>query len=337
MLGSNPRPLGDPVRRRDVFPLISGVAIWPLTARAQQLKPPIIGYFGATGAAAEKSRTDAFVQRLSELGWIDGHTVAIEYYWAESRSERFTEIAGDLVRRQVDVIVATSIAAALACKQATSVIPIVFPLAGDPLGTGLVTSLARPGGNVTGLSNQGADLAGKRLEVLREVNPGLRKLAVLANVEYPGRIPEIADIQAAAQSLGLDVATFEIKPAGEIASVFTAMRKEGAEALYVVGDTFMNSSRVRISSLAVQARLPTIYVAREYVEAGGLMSYGANIPHLFARAAELVDKILRGTKPGDIPVEQPTEFELVVNLKTAKALGLAIPESFLLRADEVIE
>ena len=325
------------MRRRDVFPLISSVAIWPLTARAQQLKPPTIGYFGATAAAAEKSRTDAFVRRLSELGWIDGHTVAIEYHWAESRTERFTEIAGDLVRLPVDIIVATSIAAALACKQATSVIPIVFPLAGDPLGTGLVTSLARPGGNVTGLSNQGADLAGKRLEVLREVNPGLRNLAVLANAEYPGRIPEIADIQAAAQSLGLDIVTFEIKPAGDIASVFNAMREEGAEALYVVGDTFMNSNRVRISSLAVQARLPTIYVAREYVEAGGLMSYGANIPHLFARAAELVDKILRGTKPGDIPVEQPTEFELVVNLKTAKALGLAIPESFLLRADEVIE
>jgi putative tryptophan/tyrosine transport system substrate-binding protein len=337
MLGSNPRPLGDPVRRRDVFPLITGVAIWPLTARAQQLKPPTIGYFGATAAAAEKSRTDAFVQRLSELGWIDGHTVAIEYHWAESQTERFTEIAVNLVRLPVDIIVATSIAAALACKQATLVIPIVFPLAGDPLGTGLVSSLARPGGNVTGLSNQGADLAGKRLEILREVNPGLRKLAVLANAEYPGRIPEIADIQAAAQSLGLDVATFEIKPAGDVASVFNAMRKEGAEALYVVGDTFMNSNRVRISSLAVQARLPTIYVAREYVEAGGLMSYGANIPHLFARAAELVDKILRGTKPGDIPVEQPTEFELVVNLKTAKALGLAIPESFLLRADEVIE
>jgi putative ABC transport system substrate-binding protein len=221
--------------------------------------------------------------------------------------------------------------------QATTVIPIVFPLAGDPLATGLVTSLARPGGNVTGLSNQGADLAGKRLEVLREVTPGLRKLAVLANAEYPGRISEIADIQTAARTLGLNVAVFEIRPAGDIVPAFDTMKKDGAEALYVVGDTFMNSNRARISTLAIQARLPTIYVAREYVEAGGLMSYGANIPHLFARAAELVDKILRGTKPGDIPVEQPTEFELVVNLKTAKALGLAIPESFLLRADKVIE
>ena len=201
----------------------------------------------------------------------------------------------------------------------------------------MVTSLARPGGNVTGLSNQGADLAGKRLEVLREVTPGLRKLAVLANAEYPGRISEIADIQTAARSLGLNVAVFEIRPAGDIVPVFDTMKKDRAEALYVVGDTLMNSNRARISTLAIQARLPTIYVAREYVEAGGLMSYGANIPHLFARAAELVDKILRGTKPGDIPVEQPTKFELVINLKTAKTLGLSIPQTLLATADNVIE
>ena len=326
------------MRRREFVAAVGGTVVtWPLAARAQQPKPPTIGYFGATTAAAEKLRTDAFVQRLSELGWIEGHTVAIEYRWGESRTEHFTEIATDLVRLRLDIIVATSIAAVLACKQATTVIPIVFPLAGDPLATGLVASLARPGGNVTGLSNQGADLAGKRLEVLREVTPGLRKLAVLANAEYPGRISEIADIQTAARTLGLNVAVFEIRPAGDIVPVFDTMKKDGAEALYIVGDTFMNSNRARISTLAIQARLPTIYVAREYVEAGGLMSYGANIPHLFARAAELVDKILRGTKPGEIPVEQPTEFELVVNLKTAKALGLAIPELFLLRADKVIE
>jgi putative ABC transport system substrate-binding protein len=325
------------MNRREFIAIAGSAAAWPLAVRAQQPKPPTIGYFGATTAAAEKLRTDAFVQRLSELGWIESHTVAIEYRWGESRTEHFTEIATDLVRLRVDIIVATSIAAVLACKQATTVIPIVFPLAGDPLATGLVTSLARPGGNVTGLSNQGADLAGKRLEVLREVTPGLRELAVLANAEYPGRISEIADIQTAARTLGLNVAVFEIRPAGDISPVFDAMRKDGAEALYVVGDTFMNSNRVRISSLAIQARLPTIYVAREYVEAGGLMSYGANIPHLFARAAELVDKILRGTKPGDIPVEQPTKFELVINLKTAKATSIDISATVLARADEVIE
>jgi putative ABC transport system substrate-binding protein len=325
------------MKRREFIALLGVAAAWPLAARAQQPKPPTIGYFGATAAAAEKSRTGAFVQRLGELGWIEGQTVAIEYRWAESQTERFPEIAAELVQHRVDIIVATSIAAVLACKQATTVIPIVFPLAGDPLATGLVASLARPGGNVTGLSNQGADLAGKRLEVLREVNPGLRRFAVLANAEYPGRISEIADIQTAARTLGLNLAVFEIRPAGDVSPVFDTMRKDGAEALYVVGDTFMNSNRARISTLAIQARLPTIYVAREYVEAGGLMSYGANIPHLFARAAELVDKILRGTKPGDIPVEQPTKFELVINLKTAKALGLIVPATLIARADEVIE
>jgi putative ABC transport system substrate-binding protein len=326
------------MRRRTFITLLGGAAVvWPLSARAQQSALPTIGYLGATTAAAERLRTDAFVQRLSELGWIEAHTVAIEYRWGESRTERFPEIAAHLVQLQVDIILVTSTAAALACKQATAVIPIVFPLTGDPLGTGLVASLARPGGNVTGLSNQAADLAGKRLEILREVAPGLRRLAILANAEYPGRISEIADIQAAARTLSLDVDAFDIRRAEDIASEFDAIRKHGAEALYVVGDTLMNSNRGRIGALAMNARLPTIYVAREYVEAGGLMSYGANIPHLFRRAAELVDKILRGAKPGDIPVEQPTKFELAINLKTAKALGLTVPPQLLARADEVIE
>jgi putative ABC transport system substrate-binding protein len=322
------------MKRREFITLLGGAVVaWPLCVRA---KPPTIGYLGATTAAAERLRTDAFVQRLRELGWIEAHTLAIEYQWGESRTERFPEIAADLVRRQVDIILVTSTAAALACKQATTVIPIVFPLTGDPLGTGLVASLARPGGNVTGLSNQAADLAGKRLEILREVVPSLRRLAILANAEYPGRILEIADIQAAAHMLDIDVDTFEIRRAEDIAFVFD-LRKHGTEALYVVGDTLMNSNRDRISAWAMSARLPTIYVAREYVEVGGLMSYGANIPHLFSRAAELVDKILRGAKPGDIPVEQPTKFELAINLKTAKALGLELPPTLLARADEVIE
>jgi putative tryptophan/tyrosine transport system substrate-binding protein len=258
------------MRRRQFIALLGGTtAAWPLWARAQQPKPPTIGYFGATTATAEKSRTDAFVQRLSELGWIEGQTIAIEYRWAESLTERLPEIAADLVRLRVDTIVATSIAAALACKKATTAIPIVFPVAGDPLGTGLVTSLAQPGGNVTGLSNQGADLAGKRLEALREVDPVVRKLAVLVNAEYAGHKTEVANINTAAQTLGLDVSVFEIKPDEDhLAAAFSAIGKEGADALYVIGDTFINSSRVRVGSLAAQARLPTICIAREYVEAG---------------------------------------------------------------------
>jgi len=325
------------MRRREVITLLGGAVVWPLCVRAQQPKPPSIGYLGATTAASERLRTDAFVQRLSELGWIEGRTVAIEYRWGEGRTERFPEIAAELVQLRVDIILVTSTAAALACKQATAVIPIVFPLAGDPLGTGLVASLARPGGNVTGLSNQAADLAGKRLEILRKVAPGLHRLAILANVEYPGRISEIADTQRAARTLGLDVTVFEVRLAEDIAPVFENMRKGRADALYVLGDTLMNSNRARISTLAVSARLPSICVAREYVEAGALISYGANIPNLFRRAAELVDKILRGAKPGDIPVEQPTKFDLVINLKTAKALGLVIPNPLLALADEVIE
>jgi putative ABC transport system substrate-binding protein len=325
------------LKRRELITLLGGGAAWPLTARAQQPgKLPTIGYLGSTTPAAERLRTDAFVQRFRELGWIEGHSVAIEYRWGESRAERFAESAAEFVKLRVDIILATSTQAALVCKRATAVIPIVFPLTGDPLGTGLVASLARPGGNVTGLSNQAADLASKRLEILREVAPGLHRLAILANAEYPGRISEIADIQAAARTLGLDVAAFEIGPAEDIAAVFDTL-KGRAEALYVVGDTFMNSNRVRISILAMHARLPTIYVAQEYVDAGGLISYGANIPHLFRRAAEIVDKILHGAKPADIPVEQPTKFDLVINLTTAKALGLTVPPNLLATADEVIE
>jgi putative tryptophan/tyrosine transport system substrate-binding protein len=325
------------IRRRTFITLLGGATVaWPLAARAQQPKLPTIGYFGATTAAAEKSRTDAFVQRLRELGWIEGRTVAIEYRWGEGRNERFAEIAAELVRLKVDVILATATQVALISKRATATIPIVIGLTGDPLSTGLVDSLARPGSNVTGLSNQAADLGGKRLEILRELVPGFRRLAMLANVGYPGGKPEMREIEAAADTLGVAVAPFEIGRAEEIAPVFDAI-KGRAGALYVVGDTFMNSNRVRISTLAIAARMPTMYVHRDYVEAGGLISYGANIQNLFRRAAEYVDKILRGARPGDLPVEQPTKFDLVVNLTTAKALGLDVPPTLLARADEVIE
>ena len=225
---------------------------------------------------------------------------------------------------------------ALAAKQATAVIPIVFAGAGDPVGTGIVASLARPGGNVTGLSVQFTDLAGKRLELLREVVPNLRRLAIMGNVGNPIHVLEMDKVQVAAHTLGLEVAALEIRRGEDIAPAFEAL-KGRAEALYVPADPLMNTNRVRINTLALGARLPTMHGVREYVEAGGLMSFGPSIPDLYRRAAEFVDKILRGTKPSDIPVEQPTKFDLIINLTTAKALGLTIPEPFLLRADEVIE
>ena len=291
---------------------------------------------GRRHAFSQSQWVAAFVQRLRELGWIEGRTVAIEYRWAEGRSERFAEIAAEFVRLKVDVIVTAGTAAVVAAKQATSVIPIVFAAAGDPVGTGLVASLARPGGNVTGLSIQATDLAGKRLELLREVVPGLRRLAIMANVGNPAAVLEMGEVQAAARTLGLEVVTLEIRRAEDIAPAFEAL-KGRADALYVVGDPLVNTNRVRINTLALAARLPTMYGSREYVEAGGLMSYGANFPDLFRRAADYVDKILRGAKPADIPVEQPTKFDLVINLTTAKALGLDVPPTLLARADEVIE
>ena len=284
----------------------------------------------------ESYRVAAFVQRLRELAWIDGRNLAIEYRWAEGRNERYAENAAELVRLKVDVIVTVATPATLAAKQATAVIPIVFAATGDPVGTGLVASLARPGGNVTGLSSQTAETAGKRVELLREIVPGLGRLAIMGNVGNPISVLEFGEVQAAARALGLEVTTSELRRAEDISPAFDAL-KGRADALYVCTDPLVNTHRIRINTLALAARLPTIYLFREYVEAGGLMSYGPNFRDLFRRAADYVDKILRGAKPGDIPVEQPTKFDLIINLTTAKALGLTIPEPFLLRADEVIE
>jgi putative ABC transport system substrate-binding protein len=326
------------IRRREFITLVGGAtAAWPLAARAQQAaRRPTIGYMGANTPVVESQRTAAFVQRLRELGWIEGRTFAIEYRWAEGRNERFAEIAAEFVQLKVEVIVTAGTAAVVAAKQATSVIPIIFALGGDPVGTGLVASLARPGGNVTGLTQQATDLAGKRIELLREVVPGLGRLATMANIGNPLAVLEMREVHAAARALGLEIATSEIRRAEDIAPAFDAL-KGRADALYVVADPLVTSNRIRINTLALGARLPTMHGQNDNVEAGGLMSYGANFPDLYRRAADYVDKILRGTKPADIPVEQPTKFDLAINLTTAKALGLKIPESFLLRADEVIE
>jgi putative ABC transport system substrate-binding protein len=327
------------MRRREFITLLGGAAAvgaLPLDARAQQAgKLPTVGFLGTTTQAAWGPWTAAFVQRLRELGWIEGRTVTVEYRWAEGRSERYAEIAAEFVRLNVDVIL-TAGAAVPALKQVTSLIPIVFTINSDPVGEALVASLARPGGNITGLSSQATDVAGKRLELLREVLPGFRRLALLGNVGVAGSVQEMGEVQTAARTLGLEVATLEIRRAEDIAPAFQVL-KGGAEALYVVGEALMNTSRVQINTFALAARLPTIASNRDFVGAGALMSYGPNFPDLFRRAAEYVDKILRGAKPANMPVEQPTKFDLVVNLTTAKALGLKIPETFLLRADEVIE
>jgi putative ABC transport system substrate-binding protein len=326
------------VNRREFITLLGGATVaWPLAARAQQLgKLPTIGILGSGTPATHGHWYAAFVQRLRELGWIDGRTVAIEYRWAEDRTDRAAEIAAEFVRRKVDVIVTSGTALVVAAMQATSVIPIVFAAAGDPVSTGLVASLARPDGNVTGLSNQQIDLASKRLELLREFVPGLRRLAMLVNAGYPAFALERGEVQAAARTLGLEAVTLEIRHAEDIAPAFEAL-KDRVEALYVVSDPLVNTNRVRIGTLALAAQVPTLHGNRELVEAGGLMSYGPNFPDLFRHAADFVDKILRGAKPADLPVEQPTKFDLVVNLKTAKAIGLEIPPTLLARADEVIE
>jgi putative ABC transport system substrate-binding protein len=324
------------LKRRAFIALLCGAAAWPLAAHAQQAsKLPTIGFLGAS-PSIESQRVAAFVQRLRELAWIDGRNLTIEYRWAEGRNERYAEAAAELVRLKVDVIVTVATPATLAAKQATTVIPIVFGAASDPIGTGLVQSLARPGGNVTGLSNLISDTGGKKLEFLREIVPGLRRLAILANVGNPAVVLDMSEAQAAARKLGLEVTASEIRQAEDIAPAFDAI-KGNVDALYVCTDPLVNTHRIRVNTLALAARLPTIHGLREYVEAGGLMSYGPNLPDLLRRAADYVDKILRGAKPSDIPVEQPTKFDFVINLTTAKALGLKIPESFLLRADAVIE
>jgi putative tryptophan/tyrosine transport system substrate-binding protein len=322
------------VKRREFITLLGGAAAWPLAARAQQAgKLPTVGLLVPGTPSSHGHWFASLVQRLHELGWIEGRTVTIEYRWAEGRSERYTEISTEFVRLKVDVIVTTGPAASQA-KEATSVIPIVLALSGDPVGAGLVASLARPGGNVTGLSMQLPDTAGKRLELLREVVPSFRRLAIMVNVGFPDAVLEASEAQAAARALGLEVATLEIRREEDIVPAFASLK---ADALYVTADALLNANRVRINTLALSARLPTMYDFRELVEAGGLMSYGPNFASMFRRAAEYVDKILRGANPAGLPVEQPTKFDLIINLTTAKALGLNLPEAFLLRADEVIE
>ena len=326
-------------RRREFITLLGGgAAAWPLTARAQQPRLPTIGYLGATASSAseEGPRLAVLVQRLKELGWIEGRTVGIEYRWAGGHSERFTDFAAEFTRLKADLIVTYSTPAVIAVKQITSAIPIVFAGVADPVGTGLVASLARPGGNATGVSLQTTDIAGKRLELLREIVPGLRRLAIMANVNSTNAVLEMVEVQKAARILNLDIVPLEIRRAEEIAPAFDRV-KGRTEALYVSLDPLVSVHRVRINILALGARMATLVPFRSFVQAGGLMCYGPSQSDVWGRTADYVDKILRGTKPADLPVEQPTKFELIINLTTAKALGLDVPSTLLARADEVIE
>jgi putative ABC transport system substrate-binding protein len=323
------------VQRRSFITLLGGLVSWPLAARAQQApKLPTIGLLGPNSSSIDSPRVGAFVQRLRELGWIEGLNVAIEYRWAEGRVEHLAEFAAEFVRLKVDVILTSGTPPVIAATKATSVIPIVFAAVGDPVGVGLVASLARPGGNVTGSSLQAIDLAGKRLELLREVVPAY--LAIIANRDAASAIVEMREVQATARTLGLEVITSEIRHPEDIEPAIEAL-KGRAEGLYVCLDPLVTTNRKRITTLASGVRLPTMFNIREFVEAGGLMSYGPSFLALYRRAGDFVDKILRGAKPADIPVEQPTEFDLTLNLKTAEALGLTVPQSILARAAEVIE
>jgi len=327
----------DRLRRREFVTLLGGAAAaWPLTARTQQAgKLPTIGFLGGPTASTAGQWVTVFRERLRELGWIEGRTVTLEIRWAEGRTERFAEIASEFVRLKVDVIV-TAGPPVFAAKQATSVIPIVFATVADLLDTGLVASLSKPGGKITGLSLTAPELGSKRLELMREVIPNLRRLAIMANAAYPPAMRELNEVEAATQLLGIETIALKIRQAADIAPAFEVINGR-AEGLYVVGESLTSANQVRINSFALADRLPTMNPNRERVEIGGLMSYGPNFPSLYRRAGDFVDKVLRGTKPADIPVEQPTKFDLVINLTTAQALRLKLSESFLLRADEVIE
>jgi putative tryptophan/tyrosine transport system substrate-binding protein len=327
---------GEAMRRREFIAFVGGTAAaWPLAARAQKSgKVPIIGFLGATSPSVWSPFVAAFLQRLRELGWIDGSTVAIEYRWAQGRDELYAEFAAEFVRLKVDVIITAGTDATMAVKKTTSEIPIVFAAVGDPVGTGIVASLAHPGGNVTGLSNEQTDLVGYRLELLHEVVPSVRRVALLGNLGSPLILLEMKAAEEAAPKLGLEVFRLGVRKTEDIEPAIESL-KDRADALYVCTDALISTNRVPINILAIGEKLPTMYSFREYVQAGGLISYGPNFPDLFRRAGDFVNKILRGIKPADIPVEQPVKFDLMINATTAKVLGLTIPEKILVRASEV--
>jgi putative ABC transport system substrate-binding protein len=325
-------------RRRFLLTSLAGVLAAPVAARAQAARRlPRIGFLATPAAEVIRGRVAAFEQGLRELGYVAGKTIIIEYRYADGRFERLPDLAAELVRLKVDLLVAVGANAAHAAKNATSAIPIVIGNAADPVGTGLVTNLARPGGNITGLSDFNLGVVTKRVELLKEVVPKASRVAVLFNPANPTNPLQLKEIQAVAPTLGVTLLPLEATEPNDLDRAFGVMRNERPEALIVFGDLMFGTHRRRIAELALKGRFPTIWAVGENVHVGGLMSYGTNFDDLYRRAAGYVDRILKGAKPGDLPVEQPTKFELVINLKTAKALGLTIPPSLLARADQVIE
>jgi putative tryptophan/tyrosine transport system substrate-binding protein len=325
---------GNAMRRREFIAQVGSlVAVWPLKAEAQR-EPRTIAIVGHT-AAEYGPWAAALVERLGQLGWIEGRTIQIEYHWSEGRPERVAEIASELVRQKVDIIV-TYGSAAITLKQATASIPIVFAPAIDPVGTGLVASLSRPGGNITGMSFQQAEIGSKKLELLREIDPSLGTLGILYDATYPASAREAENVQTAARQLGLGAMPRGVQKAEDIAPAISDFKGQ-VSAIYLVENALLDRNRTRLMALALDAKVPVASTSSEFAKAGALVSYGPNYADLFRRAAEMVDKILRGTKPSEIPVEQPTKFDLVINVRTANALGITVPHNLLVLADEVIE
>jgi putative ABC transport system substrate-binding protein len=326
-------------RRATVLILLLLTATLGMAAAQSPDKVPRVGYIspGSSSDPARLRRFEAFRQGLRELGYVEGQSIVLEPRWAEGRYDRYPAFAADLVRLKVDVIVASGGAATQAAKQATRTIPIVMSVVIDPLGSGLVRSLAHPGGNLTGTSMMAPDLVGKQLEVLKEVVPKVSRVALLSNPANPGSASQLREAEAAARALGVGLQTLEARNPQEIDSAFAAMTRERAGALLLLVDAIFTNQVRQIADLAAKRRLPSIYGQREYAEAGGLIAYSSNPFDLERRAATFVDKILKGAKPADLPIEQPSKFDLIINLKTAKALGLVLSSSLLLRADQVIE
>ena len=329
----------DHPKRRDFITLLGGAAAWPLAARAQQVRMPVLGFvsFAQREATLQASWYQAFHEGLRELGWAPGSNISIEYRFADNDSGQLAALAHELVRLKPDAIFVPTRPALPAVKDATATIPIVFVSLGDPIAEGWVASLARPGANLTGVAGLSPDLAGKRLELLRELVPSLVNVAVLWNPANRAEEVAVKATETAAHSLGMSVVVEHAGNPSQFDRAFSAIARSGAKAVVVLPDPMFLARRQQLIELTNRSRLPAIYMETGFVAAGGLISYGPNLAELFSRAAAYVDKILKGAKPGDLPVEQPTKFELFVNLRTAQALGLTVPTSILLRADEVIE